>query len=116
MKKITNVKAFTVLAMVLVVSLGTFSLASGSWNLTGSAGYFAGRVWPSLSWNAGASSASSVDVFRDGNKIATTSNNGSWSGYYFGPSSGSANYWVCDAGSTTWYNSATCSNVRTVTW
>ena len=116
MKKITKMKAFTVLSMAAVLMFASTSLYANSWNLSGSATYFAGRVMASLNWNTSACGSSNVDVFRDGAKVATTANDGAWGTSYFGPSSGSANYWVCEAGSTTWYNSATCSNVKTLSW
>jgi Zn-dependent metalloprotease len=79
-------------------------------NLTGSGSIFGGRRWASLSWLGHAWPA--FDVFRDGVKIATT-----YSTAYnnsFTTSAFSANYWVCWAGSTTWYDSRYCSNVITV--
>lgn len=79
-------------------------------NLTGSGSIFASRRWASLSWSSHAWPA--FDVFRDGVKIATT-----YSSAYtnsFSTSAFSANYWVCWAGSTTWYDSRYCSNVITV--
>lgn len=79
-------------------------------NLTGSGTIFAGRRIADLTWLAHAWPA--FDVFRDGVKVATTYNS-----YYrntFTTSAYSANYWVCWAGSTTWYDSRYCSNVITV--
>lgn len=82
--------------------------------LTGYGFTFAGKR-ADLSWDVRCSTTASanVDIFRDGVKIATTSNNGGYMDVYPGSES-SANYWVCKAGSTTWYNSATCSTVVTV--
>ena len=114
--KIAKTKMITVLGMATVLMFASTTLFAGSWSLSGEAGYFFGRVLPSLSWSPSGCSSSNVDVFRDGNKIATTANDGGWATAYFGPSSGSANYWICEAGSTSWYNSSTCSNVKTVSW
>lgn len=81
-------------------------------NLTGSGFIFASRRWADLSWQSHAWPA--FDVFRDGVKIATTYNS-----YYtnsYSTSAFSANYWVCWAGATTWYDSRYCSNVITVSF
>ncbi len=43
----------------------------------------------------------------------TTANDGAQTHMTWG-TGGSANYWVCAAGSISYYNSATCSNVVTV--
>jgi hypothetical protein len=75
-------------------------------------GYFAGRQIGTLYWN-GCLVGANVDVFKDGVKILTTPNDGVQGTFVVGPQ-GTANYWVCDAGSTTWYNSATCTNVITL--
>ncbi|HEV2853688.1 MAG TPA: M4 family metallopeptidase [Thermoanaerobaculia bacterium] len=79
-------------------------------NLTGSGTTFAGRRIVDITWNN--YTGGSFDVFRNGTRIATTANL-----YYrdmFTTTATSANYWVCQAGSTTWYDSNTCSNVTTV--
>lgn len=81
--------------------------------LSGEGTIFAGKRWAFLNWSQAPSA--SVDVFRDGVKIVTTANDGQHTDSFVG-SALSANYWVCDAGSTTWYNSFTCSNVVTVTF
>lgn len=79
-------------------------------NLTGSGFIFAGRRWADLSWQSNVWPA--FDVFRDGVKIGTTYNSYYSNNFY--TSASSANYWVCWAGSTTWYDSKYCSNVITV--
>ncbi len=79
-------------------------------NLTGSGTIFASRRWASLAWSANAWPA--FDVFRDGVKIATTYSSSYTNSY--STSAFSANYWVCWAGTTTWYDSRYCSNVTTV--
>lgn len=80
--------------------------------LAGEGTIFAGRrAW--LDWCRTCLTTANVDVFRDGTKIATSTNSGSYFDSFFAEVS-SANYWVCEAGSTTWYDSDTCSNVVTV--
>lgn len=79
-------------------------------NLTGSGIIFAGRRRADITWKNNAWPA--FDVFRDGVRIATTYNS-----YYsdsFSTTAFSANYWVCWAGTTSWYDSRYCSNVTTV--
>lgn len=66
-----------------------------------------GRISANLSWTG--TSASSIDVFRDGEKIATVSNSGSYVDN-IGLGGGSYVYKVCEAGSTV------CSNEVTVTF
>lgn len=81
--------------------------------LSGDGTTFASQKWAWLSWCSSCQSTGNVDVFRDGTKIATTSNSGGYTDR-FTSSATSANYWVCEAGSTSWYDSDTCSNVVTV--
>ncbi|MCB1037840.1 MAG: M4 family metallopeptidase, partial [Acidobacteria bacterium] len=81
--------------------------------LTASGTTFASKRWATLTWKY--ADTANVDIFRDGVKVLTTPNDGSQ--LHSVPLAGSAptaNYWVCDAGSTTWYDSNTCSNVVTV--
>lgn len=81
--------------------------------LTGSGFIFAGKKWGDLFWDRDCVATANADVFRDGVRVATTTNDGQHTdGFY--SSATSANYWVCDAGSTTWYDSNYCSNVITV--
>lgn len=90
--------------------VGVFGTGCPPINLTGSGITFAGRRMADITWlNTG---WPAFDVFRNGVKVGTT-----YSSYYrdtFTSTSTSANYWVCWAGSTTWYNSRYCSNVTTV--
>lgn len=80
-------------------------------DLTGDGLIFGGQSWGQLYWSCLA--GANVDVFRDGVKIVTTANDGFHSDRFpIGPES--ANYWVCEAGSTTWYDSDTCTNVITL--
>lgn len=82
--------------------------------LTGDGTVFGGRNLASLQWPCRTClETANVDVFRDGVKIATTANSGGYTDWFFGSVS-SANYWVCEQNSTTWYDSSTCSNVTTV--
>jgi subtilisin family serine protease len=61
-----------------------------------------------LSWTPG--SAGTVDVYRDGGKIASgIANDGSHSDGYIGPKRSTSTYQVCEAGSTT-----SCSNTASV--
>jgi subtilisin family serine protease len=66
-----------------------------------------GRHQALLSWSGAL--ASSVDVYRNGTRITTTSNSGSYTDS-LGKSSGTFSYKVCDAGTTT------CSNTASVTF
>lgn len=81
--------------------------------LTGSGAYFAGRQIASLNWSC--VQGANVDVFRDGVKVMTTPNDGGQTHQQFAPQ-GTANFWVCTAGSTSWYDSATCTNVVTLSF
>jgi hypothetical protein len=81
--------------------------------LDGSGAFFASRNIATLTWNSSCVDTANVDIFRDGVKVSTTPNDGGQGDMYFS-SATSANYWVCEAGSTSWYNSATCSNVKTI--
>lgn len=66
-----------------------------------------GQKYADLTWSGATSS--SVDVYRDGEKITTTSNS-SYTDGPMGVGGGSANYQVCEAGTNT------CSNQVTVNW
>jgi subtilisin family serine protease len=61
-----------------------------------------------LTWSGAA--ASEVDVYRDGNLVATTANSGFYTESTGQKGGGSAIYQVCEAGTTT------CSNEVSVTW
>jgi vibriolysin len=90
--------------------VGVFGTGCPPSNISGSGTIFAGRRRATISWLTHAWPA--FDVFRDGVKVGTTYNS-----YYsdsFVSSAFSANYWVCWAGATTWYDSRYCSNVTTV--
>lgn len=82
-------------------------------HLTGEGVTFAGRQIATLIWGSQCWTTTNVDIFRDGVKVLTTPNDGAQGHMTFGIG-GSANYWVCEAGSTTWFNAETCSNVVTV--
>lgn len=64
-----------------------------------------------LYWSG--SSVANVDVFKDGVLLVTTANDGHYQDFIGGSGAASINYWVCEAGSTDWYDSETCSNVGT---
>lgn len=81
----------------------------GAFDLTGSGTKVQGRWVASLSWT-GASGAQ-VDIYRDGTKIATVSNSGSYTDQTNFRGSGTLTYTVCEAGSTN-----TCSNAVTITF
>lgn len=80
-------------------------------DLTGEGFIFGGQNWGQLNWTC--LSGANVDVFRDGVKIVTTANDGFHSDR-FAMGASSANYWVCEAGSTSWFDPDTCTNVVTV--
>lgn len=83
------------------------------YELEGGGFIFGGSSWADLYWGSLCIPTANVDVFRDGVKITTTTNDGYYNDRFpIGPES--ANYWVCEAGSTTWYDSDTCTNVITV--
>jgi hypothetical protein len=84
-------------------------------NLSGSGFIFAGRRWANLSWCKACIAGANVDVFRDGVKVTTTANDGAHTDNFIA-NVAAANYWVCDAGKTTWYDVNWCSNVITVTF
>jgi hypothetical protein len=67
-----------------------------------------GQKYADLTWSG--ATATSVDVYRDGAKIATTANSGAYTDGPLGVGGGSATYQVCEAGTST------CSNQVTVTW
>jgi subtilisin len=69
---------------------------------------FRGSRYADLFWSGATST--NVDVYRDGNKIATTANDGAYTDGPIGRGGGSATYKICEADSTT------CSNVVSVTW
>ncbi len=81
--------------------------------LSGEGFTFAGKRWGDLSWDRDCIATANADVFRDGVRITTTANDGQHMDSFVSGAT-SANYWVCDAGSTTWYDSNYCSNVITV--
>ncbi|HEX2253098.1 MAG TPA: matrixin family metalloprotease [Thermoanaerobaculia bacterium] len=85
------------------------------YELEGSGFLFGGRLWADLYWGRLCIPTADVDVFRDGVKILTTTNDGYHNDRFYS-SATSANYWVCEAGSTTWYDSDTCTNVVTVSF
>ncbi len=76
-------------------------------SLTATGSKVKGSARANLSWKG--TSAASVDVFRNGSRIATTSNTGSYTDT-LGKARGSFTYKVCEAGT------ATCSNTATVTF
>lgn len=80
-------------------------------DLEGEGFVFGGQNWGQLNWTCLA--GANVDVFRDGVKIVTTANDNFHSDR-FAMGASSANYWVCEAGSTTWYDPDTCTNVITL--
>lgn len=77
--------------------------------------YFASRNIGSFFWDANCLGGANADIFRSGTLVASnTANDGQYTDMFFGPPAGSANYWACQAGSTTWYDSDTCSDVVTL--
>ena len=61
-----------------------------------------------LSWSSATST--NVDIYRDGNLVDTTANDGAYTDGPLGKGGGSATYRVCEAGTST------CSNVVNVNW
>jgi hypothetical protein len=82
--------------------------------LTGSGYIFIGKRWTDLYWNAHCLLSGNVDVFRNGVKVTTTANDGGHTDSFSSSTATSANFWVCEAGSTTYYDSNRCTNVVTV--
>jgi len=82
-------------------------LYTGNINLTGTGTKVSGRWRADLTW-AGISSKQ-VDIYRDGVKIATLDNGGTYTDQTNLRGSGSLTYRVCESGS-----SATCSNSVTI--
>jgi subtilisin family serine protease len=79
----------------------------GAINLSGSGDKVQGRWVASLSWTP-AGTSSQVDVFRDGSRIATAANSGSYTDQTNFRGGGSLTYKVCEAGTST------CSNEVTI--
>ena len=77
---------------------GGFSLAANGYKVRG-------RWTADLTWSGAGSS--SVDVYRDGAKVATTANDGAYTDATDNRGGGSSAYRVCEAGTTTCSNQAT---------
>jgi len=84
--------------------------SSGDFTLSVSGRKVRGISYADLSWTPHGTSTN-VDVFRNGAKITTTSNSGSYTDNLGRGASGTFTYKVCEAGST-----ITCSNEATVTF
>lgn len=83
--------------------------------LSGSGFVFAGRRFGDVSWVPHCLVGGSVDVFRNGVRVASnTPNDGFHRDTWITSTATSANFWVCEAGSTTSYDSNRCTNVITV--
>ena len=67
-----------------------------------------GIKYADLTWSGATST--NVDVYRDGNLLVTTANDGAYTDGPLGRGGGSATYQVCEAGTST------CSNTATATW
>jgi PKD repeat protein len=67
-----------------------------------------GTKYADLTWSGATST--NVDVYRNGENIATTANDGAYTDGPLGKGGGSATYQVCEAGTST------CSNAVSVTW
>jgi len=68
-----------------------------------------GTRYADLTWSNAASA--NIDVYRDGNMVTTTENDGAYTDGPLGKGGGSATYQVCEEGLTT-----TCSNEVFVSW
>jgi PKD repeat protein len=82
--------------------------SGGTISLSGSSYKVKGMVSVDLTWSGATSS--SVDVFRNGSKVATTANGGSYTDQTGLKGGGSLTYRVCNAGTST------CSDDVTVTY
>ena len=87
----------------------TVSSGGGGFSLTATGYKVRGRQRADLSWT-GASSLQ-VDVYRDGDFVVTTANDGAYTDDIGARGGGSYIYRVCEAGST-----STCSNTATVSF
>ena len=81
------------------------SSSGGGISLTASGYKVKGQQRVDLSWSG--ASATSVDVYRDGARVATTANDGAYTDAINQKGGGSYVYRVCDAGTTTCSNDAT---------
>jgi len=80
------------------------------WGLTVTGSKVRGTKWADLAWTTGATSATSVDVWRNGSFVTTTDNDGAYT-ESLGKGGGSYTYKVCEAGGT-----SNCSSEVTVTF
>jgi hypothetical protein len=85
--------------------------SASSWDLTGSGRKVKGVRHVDLTWKQAATAATSVDVYRNGTKVDTTTNDGSHTDGPLGKGGGSFTYKLCPAGATT-----NCSDEVTVTF
>ena len=90
-----------------VTSTATRSVTVTPWNLRASVSKVRGSNVASLTWNAAATASASIDVLRNGVRVAATTNGGSYSETL--SKKGTFSYVVCPTGSSV------CSNVATVT-
>jgi len=78
---------------------------SGGFTLDGTGSKVQGRWSADLSWSGATST--NVDVFRDGSKLATTANSGTYTDQTNFRGGGSLTYRVCEAGTSTCSNDVT---------
>ncbi|HUF59794.1 MAG TPA: S8 family serine peptidase [Actinomycetota bacterium] len=83
---------------------------SDPWGLVVTGTKVKGAKWAELTWSKGATLVLSVDVWRNGFRVVTTENDGSYT-ESLGKGGGSYTYTVCEAGGT-----SNCSNGVTVTF
>jgi subtilisin len=86
----------------------TVTSSSSSFTLSVTAYKIRGNKFADLTWSGATSSE--VDIYRNGGKIITTANSGTYTDGQLGKGGGSATYRVCEA------ETSVCSNSVTVNW
>jgi subtilisin len=93
----------------IIITVESSSGGGGGITLSVTAYKVRGTKYADLSWSGGTTSTN-VDVYRDGNFITETANDGAYTDGPLGKGGGSATYQVCEAGTSP------CSNEVTVSW
>jgi hypothetical protein len=94
--------------VTITVTSSTTTVTSDSARLTARAYKVKGRQMADLAWSG--LTASSIDVYRNGTRVAVTANTGTYTDAIGQKGGGSYTYRVCDAGTST------CSNFATATF
>lgn len=103
-----DVSNATLFNPVLVVGSGSGGGGGGDLSLSVTTYKVQGNKYADLAWSGATST--NVDVYRNGNLVATTANDGAYTDGPLGKGGGSASYQVCEAGTST------CSNIVNVNW